>query len=162
MKLLFSEQQIKRKVKELGVSISQDYPDRTTVILGVLNGSFIFMADLVREIDLNIVIDFCQVKSYHNNKQQKLVFKKKWQNKLKDKHVILVEDIVDSGNTIKFLIDKIQKEKPKSLEICSLLQREGSNVDVKYKGFDVKKGQFVVGYGLDNDGYERNLNEIYY
>ena len=159
---LFTEQQIREKVKELGKQIIKDYKNKNgnVIILGVLNGSFIFIADLVREIYLPIIVDFCQVKSYNNNKQQKLVFKKKWQNKLKGKHVILVEDIVDSGNTIKFLIEKINRENPKSLAICSLLQREGSDIDVKYKGFEVKEGQFIVGYGLDNNQYKRNLKEI--
>lgn len=155
------ENQIKERPKELGEELLDLYKDSSPIFLGVLNGSFVFMADLIREYEGDCETDFCRVKSYENNKRGELTLTKKWELDFKDKDVIVVEDIVDFGTTIEFLKQEIQKESPRSITICSLLKRKSCPTEIDLVGFEIEDDSYVVGYGLDDNGLKRNLKQIY-
>ncbi|MFQ5823318.1 MAG: hypoxanthine phosphoribosyltransferase [bacterium] len=164
-KILLSEQQIKKKVKELGRQISNDYRGKCPILIGVLNGSFIFCADLFREIDIDCEVDFIKISSYGEAMETSSVVKllKDIDAHLKGRHVLVVEDIVDSGYSVQFLKHRINKTNPKSLNFVSLLVKEdGAKVpyDIQYIGFKIPN-RFVVGYGLDYAQKFRNLPTIY-
>ncbi|MFQ5708690.1 MAG: hypoxanthine phosphoribosyltransferase [bacterium] len=164
-KILLSEDEIRRKVKELGKQISKDYRGKCPILIGVLNGSFIFCADLFREITIDCEVDFIKISSYGEAMETSGVVKllKDIDAHLEDRHIIVVEDIVDSGYSVKFLEKKIRQVKPKSLKFVSLLvKQEGAKVpyDIHYIGFKIPN-RFVVGYGLDYAQKFRNLPAVY-
>ena len=163
--VLLSAAEIKEKVKELGQKISEDYRGKCPILVGVLNGSFIFCADLFRAIDIDCEVDFIKISSYGNametSREVKLL--KDIDAHLNDRHVIVVEDIVDSGYSVEYLRKKIERTKPKSLKFVSLLiKEEGAQVPyhIDYVGFKIPN-RFVVGYGLDYAQKFRNLPEVY-
>lgn len=162
--ILLSEEQLKNKVKELGKRISDDYKGKDLVIVGVLKGSVVFMSDLIREITIPCNIDFMAVSSYGNSTETTGVVRilKDLDYQIEGKNVIIVEDIIDSGVTLKYLLNYLNGRKPSSLEIVSLLnkpERRKVELTVKYIGFEVPDF-FLVGYGLDfAEGY-RNLPYI--
>ena len=156
--------EIESKVQELQNQIHQDYKDKTPVFIGILNGSFIFMSDLVKGYPGNCEMDFIKVSSYEGmdstGKVQNLMGLK---NDISGRDVILVEDIIDTGLTLKATIEKIENLNPSSISIVSLLFKpEKCQVDLKidYCGFEIPN-EFVIGYGLDFDGLVRNLKHIY-
>jgi hypoxanthine phosphoribosyltransferase len=156
---------IKKRIKELAHQINSDYNDKIPIFIGVLNGAFIFLSDLIREISINCEIDFLKLSSYGDQKitsgQVKLL--KELNCNVKGRHVIIVEDIVDTGLSIKFINSLIKKGKPKSVKIATLLYKKGiSKLDFKvdYVGFEIDD-KFVVGYGLDFAQKYRNLKAIY-
>ena len=162
---LLSAQDIEAKVAALAREISQDYKDSDLVVIGVLNGAFIFMADLVRFMEKSVSVDFIRVSSYGagdtSSGQHRLT--KPLEIDIKGKDVLIVEDIVDSGLTMRFLKDYFQKFSPRSIEICAMIdkkERRETPIDIKYACFDVEKG-FLVGYGLDFDENYRSLPGIY-
>ena len=164
-KVVISKAAIERRVKELGKAITRDYAEGELVIVGVLNGAFIFAADLVREIDLPLVVDFVRVASYGANTSSsgKLNFTKDIELPIAGKDVLLVEDIVDTGQTISYLKKFLAAKGARSVKICALLdKKERREIDValEYIGFTVEAG-FVVGYGLDCAEQYRNLPEVY-
>lgn len=162
--ILISEQEIQQRVKELGEKITQDYADKNLLVVGLLRGSFIFMADLVRAIDLSFQCDFIQLASYEQNKSLgRVKLKQDLEIDLEGKDVLVVEDIVDTGTTLKFIRELIQIKKPAALKICTLLYKHEIDTQARgqldYIGFEIAD-QYVVGYGLDDEGWGRGLGSI--
>ena len=163
--ILLSENEIKEKVRELGAQISKDYEGKCPILIGVLNGSFIFFADLFRNISIDCEVDFIKISSYGAAKETsgKIKVKKDIDAHLQDRHVIVVEDIVDSGYSVNYLKDRLQRVGPKSLKFVSLLVKEGAartKYSIDYVGFKIPN-HFVVGYGLDYAQKLRNLPAVY-
>lgn len=162
---VISKKEILKKVKELAQKIDKDYKNEPIVLIGTLKGAFIFLADLVRFLkNPNIQIDFVRVKSYgtSNTSSEKVEITKDLEISIEGKNVILIEDIVDTGITLKFLYEHLKKFNPKSLKICALIdkkERRKVNIPIDYKGFEIEKG-FLVGYGLDFAENYRHLPEI--
>lgn len=163
--LILSTSQIHDRVEELATRIARDYRGRRLVLLGVLNGAFIFAADLCRAIDLDLEIDFIRVASYGTAKVSSgnIRLLKEPSIDLTGKDVLLVEDIVDTGTTMAWLRDHFRCSPAASVRICSLIdkkERRAVPVEVDYVGFDLNRG-FLVGYGLDCAEQYRNLPAIY-
>ncbi|MBW3579511.1 MAG: hypoxanthine phosphoribosyltransferase [Actinobacteria bacterium] len=158
--LVVSEDELESRIAELGRRITADYAERPPLLVGVLKGAFVFMSDLSRAIDLPVEFDFMAVASYGSATRTSGVVRivKDLDLDLTGRHVLLVEDIVDSGLTLSYLRRNLLARSPASLAVCSLLVREGSDpeLDLAYVGFHVP-AEFVVGYGLDADERYRNL-----
>ena len=164
-KILISKSEIEEKVRELGKKISEDYRGKCPILIGVLNGSFIFCADLFREIDIDCEVDFIKISSYDNTKETSGEVKllKDIDAHLKGRHVMVEEDIVDSGYSVRYLETRMKMSNPKSLKFVSFLVKEGGKkvpYDIDYIGFKIPN-RFVVGYGLDFAQKFRNLRDIY-
>ena len=159
--------EIKNAVKRLPSEIKKDYADKCPVLIGVLKGSFIFLSDLARELNMPLKIDFTRACSYGSNNYSSgsVELVKDIEMSIKDLDVLVVEDIVDTGYTLNFIINHLKNKKPSSIKICSLMDKPLKRVvDVKvdYKGFTLDKDVgFVVGYGLDYNEEYRYLNGIY-
>ncbi|MFZ5764364.1 MAG: hypoxanthine phosphoribosyltransferase [Thermodesulfobacteriota bacterium] len=164
-KLILSSAQIAERVTELGRQISRDYAGRPLVLVGVLNGAFIFMADLARAIDLPVRIDFVRVASYGmTSSAGQLSFIKDVELPLTDADVLLVEDIIDTGRTIARLKEHFQAKGAASVRVCALIdktERREVQIEADYVGFPVAEG-FLVGYGLDFAEQHRNLADVYH
>ena len=158
-----SESSIQERVKELAEMINIDYAGQEIVFVGVLNGSFIFCADLFRLIKVPCQIEFVSLSSYEGSQSSgDIIFRMDVKQSLLGKNVILVEDIVDTGLTVSFLLKHMELKNPKSLKLCSLLLKQARlkvKVQVDYLGFDIED-KFVIGYGLDFDGLYRELPYI--
>ena len=159
--IVVSEEQIRARVAELGAQITADYEGRTPLLVGVLKGAFMFMADLSRAIDSPVEFDFMAVSSYGSATKTSGVVRivKDLDIDLTNRHVIIVEDIIDSGLTLQYLRRNLLARNPGSVEVCALLLREGLQArdpDLKYVGFRIPPA-FVVGYGLDVAERYRNL-----
>jgi hypoxanthine phosphoribosyltransferase len=154
---------LRARVAEIGVEITADYADRPPLLVGVLKGAFMFMADLCRAIDLPVELDFMAVSSYGSATRSSGVVRivKDLDTDLAGRHVLLVEDIVDSGLTLAYLRKYLAARNPASLEVCALLVRDANKVrdSLRYVGFALPP-DFVLGYGLDVDERFRNLEEI--
>jgi hypoxanthine phosphoribosyltransferase len=160
-----SASQISAKVKEIAAEINKEYKGRTPIFIGVLNGAFMFLSDLLKEISIECEVDFLKLSSYADQKVSSGDIKmlKKLNCQVKGRDIIVVEDIIDSGLSIKYMKSLIEQENPTSLKICSLLFKKNiSNLDFKidYIGFEIDN-KFVVGYGLDYAQKYRNLKQIY-
>jgi len=166
IKVLIEEPTLKKKVKELGKKLTIDYKDKNPVLVSILRGSFIFVADICRELKIPVTFDFMAVSSYGNSRVSSGIVRitKDLDCSIEGKEVIIIEDIVDSGRTLNYLIKNLRARNPKSIEVCALLDknvpRKMEN-SVKYKGFDIPN-KFVVGYGLDFGEKYRNLPFIGY
>ena len=165
MKPFIRESSIKDKVKELAQRLNRDYEGKTPIFIGILNGSFIFLSDLIREINVDCEIDFMKLSSYGDNQisSGNIKILKELNCQIKGRDIILVEDIIDSGLSIKYMRTLVEKENPKSLKIVALLFKKNvSNLDfeIDYVGFEIEN-EFVVGYGLDHAQKYRNLKGIY-
>lgn len=158
------EQIIKDKVKDLGASISSYYDkDSTLTIVCVLKGSLLFTADLIREIRLNTNIEFLDLSSYCGITRGKVVLNKDINFSIEGKEVLIVEDIVDSGNTINFILNQFKKKKAKSVKVVTLIFKPDAynfNMKIDWIGFNIKN-EFIVGYGLDYNQMYRNEKSIY-
>ncbi|KGI38768.1 hypoxanthine phosphoribosyltransferase [Clostridium tetani] len=159
--VLYNEEELRKKIKEMGKKITEDYKGKDLILIGVLKGSVIFMADLMKEINIPCNMDFMAVSSYGNSSETSGVVRilKDLDFEIENRDVLIVEDIVDSGVTLRYLVDYLEGRKPASIEIVCLLNKEErrqSNIDVKYIGFDVPD-YFLVGYGLDFAERYRNL-----
>ena len=160
--VLYTEEQLKKRVAELGAQITRDYQGKEKILLvSVLRGSYIFMADLSRAIDLPCTIDFMSVSSYGSGSESsgQVEIKKDISLNLEGYHVIIVEDILDSGNTLYYLMDMLRLRKAASIRICTLMDKPDRRVKpivADYSGFQIPDA-FVVGYGLDYDQRYRNL-----
>ena len=163
---LISAKDIDIQTKIIAKQISDDHRgDRTPIVMvGLLNGAFMFYADLVRNMNIDVECDFMRVKSYvSKNKQGDIQITKDLETPIKGKHVYLVDDILDSGNTMKAVIDYLEVKKPSSISIVTLITRETSPIPKQksYHAFTIKD-EWLVGFGMDNDkGYCRNLPSIY-
>lgn len=161
LKVLYDENQLRKRVNELGKLIENDYKDKDLVVIGVLKGCMFFMADLVREINLPLVIDFMVVSSYGASTKSSGVVRiiKDLERDIQGKDVLIVEDIIDTGLTLSYLIEVLKGRSPNSIEVVSLLDkpsRRKADVDISYTGFQVPD-EFVCGYGLDYNELYRNL-----
>jgi len=159
--VLLTHDQIQSKAAELGAQISADYAESDLLLVGVLKGAFVFMADLSRHITLPMEFDFMAVSSYGAATQTSGVVRilKDLDHEIQGRHVLLVEDIVDSGLTLSYLLKNLRTRKPASLEVCALLQKTGVQqvpIEIRYKAFEIPP-VFVVGYGLDYGERFRNL-----
>lgn len=159
--VLIDEQALQQRVKELGEEITRDYAGKEILMVGVLRGAVMFMADLCRAIKLPVGIDFMAISSYGQSTTSSGIVKviKDLDEELKGKHVLVVEDIIDSGLTLKYLLENLKSRQPASLKVCALLNKpERRKVDVHfdYIGFSVPDA-FLVGYGLDYAEKYRNL-----
>ncbi len=163
MKLLVSEEDIQKRVKELAKQITEDYRDKSPIFIGILNGCYVFMADLLREIDLDVEVDFVKIRSYEADSSTGTIkFRKDISADINNRHIIIVEDIIDSGFTINFLVNRLRGSGPKSVAVASILfKKEVAKIDfeVDYVGFEIPP-EFVVGYGLDYDEKYRNLKDV--
>ena len=164
-KILLSEQQIQERIVQLGQQITKDYANSVPLLVGVLKGAFVYMADLARAIDLPVEFDFMAVSSYGNATKTSGVVRivKDLDIDLSGRDVIVVEDIIDSGLTLSYLRKNLESRGPASLEICALLLRSGrqpNELGLKYVGFEIPP-DFVVGYGLDVAERYRNLPDLW-
>ena len=162
--ILISEEQLQAKIKNLGEQISADYAGKNLLLLGTLKGAVPFIADLARAIHLPLELDYMAVASYGNSTQSSGIVRiiKDLEGPIEQKHVLIIEDIIDSGRTLHYLTDLLNRRNPLSLKICSLLNKEHTrvqNVPVDYYGFTIPD-KFVVGYGLDYAQLYRNLPYI--
>ena len=161
---LISQQEIKEKNREIGQKITQDYKDLDLVVVGVLKGSFIFLADLVRQISIDHEIDLLGASSYEGTSSTgQIVFTKQPDLELKGRDVLLVEDIVDTGWTLAKTVESMQLLNPRSIKICALIdkrERREAQINVDYSCFCIDGG-FIVGYGLDYNEKYRNLPAIF-
>lgn len=163
-KVFFTEEQLAQRVKELGAEITRDYAGRQPVLASILRGSYVFMADLTRAIDLPISVDFMAVSSYGKGTTSsgQVQILKDLSDHIEGKDLILVEDILDSGNTLFYLMDLLQARKPASIRLCTLLDkpsRRSKPIHPDYCGFTIPDA-FIVGYGLDFAEKYRNLPYI--
>lgn len=163
--VMISEQEIKDKVKELGKMITEDYKGKDLVVICVLKGAIMFVSDLIKEIKVPLAIDFMAVSSYGNSTKSSGVVKiiKDLDDSIEGKDVLIVEDIIDSGLTLAYLLDNLESRDPNSIEICTLLDKptgRKTDVETKYVGFEIKD-EFVVGYGLDYAEKYRNVPHIF-
>lgn len=160
VEVLISAEELAARVKALGREITRDHEGRPLVVVGVLKGSFIFLADLVRAIDLPLSIDFIGITSYQGSSSTGVVqITSDLTRPIEGKDVLLVEDIVDTGLSMRYLLDNLATRRPSSLRVCALLEKPARarvKVPIDYRGF-VIGDEFVVGYGLDWDGKMRNL-----
>lgn len=160
-KVLYSQEALAKRVAELGEQITKDYAGEKLLVIGILKGSNMFMSDLVRHIRLPLKLDFMVVSSYGDATESSGVVRiiKDLEQSVEDYHLLIIEDIIDSGLTLSYLRENLMTRKPKSIEICTLLDkpsRRKQNVDVKYVGYEVPD-EFIVGYGIDYAEYYRNL-----
>ena len=158
--MLVTAEDLLRRVGELGQEISRDYAGRPLLLVGVLKGSFMFMADLARAIDLPLKMDFIGTSSYQGTKTSGVVrITNDLSRPIDGEHILLVEDIVDTGLTMQYLLENLATRHPASVKVCALLEKPARakvQVPIDYKGFTIPD-EFVVGYGLDWDGRFRNL-----
>ena len=164
-KLYIDRESILSRIKEIGAKVSEDYDGTVPIFIGVLNGSFIFLADLMREMTIDCEVDFWKLSSYGAQKVSsgKVRELKKVDADLHGRHVIVVEDIVDTGLSIEYVVERIRDYGPASLRVVTLLHKEEateSDVELDYVGFRIPN-RFVIGYGLDYGQLARNLPEIY-
>ena len=163
--IMLTEEQIQTRIAELGKILSEDYRDKDPVIIGVLKGVVVFYADMVRKITVPCQMDFMWISSYEGTESTgSVVVKRDIGTDIKGRHVLILEDIFDTGNSLSFVHDHLMTKEPASLKICTLLdkperRKPGVTLQADYVGFTIPN-EFVVGYGLDYDEYYRNLPYI--
>jgi len=162
--ILFTRDEIEATVKKLAAEIRQDYHDKCPLLLGVLKGSFMFMADLIRLLDFPLEVEFVRLSSYGGGKSPgKIKLVQGVQAKIKDRHVLVIEDIIDTGLTTAFVLDYLSQKKPASLKLCTLTDKPARRkipVNIDYCGLTVPN-KFIVGYGIDWNERFRHLPDIY-
>jgi len=159
--ILFSTEQIEERVRAMGAEISMEYAGRNPLLVGVLKGVLFFMADLLRSISIPVEVDFMAVSSYSPEARERGLVRlvKDLETPLVERHVLFVEDVVDTGLTLNYLLQNLRSRKPSSLEVCTLFNKSQHrliNIPIKYEGFELPD-LFVVGYGLDYRERYRNL-----
>ena len=160
--ILLTEEQIKAKVKELGAILTEEYRDKNPIFVGVLKGVVVFYADMIRAIDIPCEMDFMCVSSYHGTESTgRTMISKDLASDINGRHVVILEDIFDTGNSLEFVCNHLKNKNPASLKICTLLdkperRKPGVMVQCDWVGFTIPN-EFVVGYGLDYNEYYRNL-----
>ena len=164
-RILLTEEQIQEKVKELGVILTEEYKDKNPIVVGVLKGVVVFYADMIRQIKVPCQMDFMWISSYVGTESGgKMLVRQKLSNNIEGRHVLILEDIFDTGRSLQFLVDTLKAQNPASLKICTFLDKperrvEGITVKSDYTGY-VIPNEFVVGYGLDFNEKYRNLPYI--
>jgi len=164
-KELFTDSDIKNRISELGLEITRDYKYKNLLLVSILRGGVIFLADLIKEIDLTLSIDFMSISKYGIDDTSTGVVRitKDLDESIEGKDVLIVEDIIDTGLTISYLLRNLKSRFPGSIEICTLLDRDVrriAEIDIKYAGFKIGE-KYIVGYGLDYKQKFRNLQSIY-
>jgi hypoxanthine phosphoribosyltransferase len=164
LEVLIPQEAIRDKVRQLGERITRDYQDKDLILVGILKGSFVFLADLVREIDLPVQIDFMAVSSYGLSTQSSGVVRivKDLEESIEGRHLVVVEDIVDTGLTLNYIYGHLKSRGAISVKICTLLDKASRRqvaVPVHYRGFEIPD-HFVVGYGLDVKERYRNVGDV--
>lgn len=159
--VLLTEEMLAARVAELGAQITRDYADKEILAIGILKGAIVFMADLIRAIDRPVDLDFMAVSSYGERTDSSGIVRilKDLDKSIEGKHVLIVEDIIDSGQTLSYLIRNLRERRPASIQLCTLMnkpERRKVDLSVKYVGFEIPN-EFVVGYGLDYAEKYRNL-----
>lgn len=154
-----------KRIAEMGQDINRDFADKRPILIGILNGSFIFLADLMRHISIPCEVDFIKLSSYGDEKVSsgKVTERKELDANIEGRHIILVEDIVDTGLSLSYMVKKMKEKHPLSISIVSLLHKYEAtkyDVEIDYVGFPIKN-EFVLGYGLDYAQEGRNLAQIY-
>lgn len=162
--VLYTKEEIDKRVRELADIISRDYKGKEIIMIGVLKGAFIFMADLIRYLNSPCIVDFIRVASYGSGtvSSGKIEIKKDIETDIEGKDVLIIEDIIDTGLTISFLMDKLKERNPNSLKVCVFLDkkhRREIELNADYVGFTMDEG-FVVGYGLDCNEMDRFLADV--
>jgi hypoxanthine phosphoribosyltransferase len=159
-----SHQEIQQKVNEIAVNLTLDYADKNPMFLVVMNGAFIFAADLIRQLSFSCELNFVRIKSYHGTESSgKIDIYMPPNINLRDRHIIIIEDIIDTGNTMAAFLPELWKHQPLSIALTSILIKPDAHLHhivTKYPGFIIPN-KFVVGYGLDYDGKGRNLKDLY-
>jgi hypoxanthine phosphoribosyltransferase len=162
--LLFTRDEIEATVKKLAAEIRQDYHNKRPVLIGVLKGSFMLMADLIRLLDFPLEVEFVRLSSYGSRKSPgKIKLVHRLQSKIKDRHVLVIEDIIDTGLTTAFVLDYLSQKRPASLKLCTLTDKPARRkipVNIDYCGLTVPN-KFIVGYGIDWNERFRHLPDIY-
>jgi hypoxanthine phosphoribosyltransferase len=166
LNILFTKDEIAAAVSRLAAEISRDYRGKHPLLIAVLKGSFVFLADLVRQLDFPLEIEFIRLSSYGKGTESsgKVRMAPGATPQIKGRHVLVIEDIIDTGLTAAFLLDHLRRKKPASLKLCSLTDKEARRrvmVNIDYKGLTVPD-KFIVGYGIDCDERYRHLPDIYY
>jgi len=164
MEVLFDREELKNKVAELGSKITEEYRGREVLVVGILKGAFIFMADLIREIQIPLEIDFMDVSSYgiSTSSSGEVRIIKDLENSIQDKDVLIVEDIIDTGLTLKYITELLKTRNPRSVKVCCMLDkpsRRKTDIQADYVGFTIPD-RFVVGYGLDYAEQYRNYPAV--
>lgn len=164
-KILFRHEEIETTIKRLATEIQRNYKGKYPLLIGVLKGSFIFLADLVRQLDFPLEVEFLQVSSYGKKRtsQENINFFQGLKSPIEGREVLIVEDIIDTGRTTRFVFDYLFGNKPASLQLCALIDKPSRRqvlITVNYLGFTAPD-EFLVGYGLDYDEKYRNLPDIY-
>lgn len=163
-KILLSEQQIQDRIAELGKELTKEYAGKNPLVVGVLKGVVVFYADMVRQLDVPCQMDFMWISSYSGTESRGMVVRKDVTTDIKGRHVLILEDIFDTGNSLDFTYKHLMSKEPASLKICTLLdkperRKPGITLQADYVGFTIPN-EFVVGYGLDFDEQYRNLPYI--
>ena len=163
-RVLFDQPTILRRLDQIAAQISKDYSRKELTVIAVLNGSLVFMADLMRRIPLPLRLDCLSVASYHGKAQTsgEVIFKQIALPDVQDRHILILDDILDSGHTLAAIREKLETAQPRSIRVCVLLSKKKQRaraVDADYLGFEIED-EFVVGYGLDYDGLYRNLPHV--
>lgn len=166
LKVLLTETEIRKAVARLAAEIRRDYENKDLLLIGILKGSFIFLADLVRELGLPVEIDFVKLSSYYSGTETsgKVKMELGLKAKVKERHVLVVEDIIDTGTTVSFVLNYLKRKKPASLKLCALADKPARHrvpVHIDYLGFTIPD-RFIVGYGTDWDEKFRYLKDICY
>ncbi|WP_299288948.1 hypoxanthine phosphoribosyltransferase [uncultured Mucilaginibacter sp.] len=165
-KIMIDAETIRQRIVELGAQLNAEYQGKKPILLGILNGCFLFMADLVKQIDIPCEIAFMKVSSYHGGMESKRSVTEDYDLKMDigNRHLIIVEDIIDTGHTMHFIVNKLKARNPASVSICTLLYKpdamEHEIEEMEHVAFEIEN-KFVIGYGLDYKGFGRNLNAVY-
>jgi hypoxanthine phosphoribosyltransferase len=159
--ILFTEDQIKNRIFQLAETINEDYRHKYPIFVGVLKGVFIFMADLLRKIDIECDVDFLAISNYSNDARKRGVVRlvKDLDIPIEGRHVLFIEDVIDTGLTLNYILRNLQERSPASLEVCTLFDkptRRLIELPIRYKGFDLPD-KFIIGYGLDYNERYRNI-----
>lgn len=160
-RIMFDEEALKAKVVELGRSLTEDYRDKNPLVVGILNGAMVFYADLIRQLQISMETDFMKVSSYGASSvsSENVLIKKDLDVDVADRHVVIVEDIIDSGNTMLYLLNRLKDRGAASVRLCALFSkpsRRKVTVNIDYLGWEIPD-EFIVGYGLDFAERYRNL-----
>lgn len=162
-KVLVTEEELNVMLENLGKVITEDYRGKQLVVIGILKGAFVFLSDLVRQIDIPLNIDFMSISSYGHGKESsgKINILKDCDCNIEGKHVLIVEDVIDTGLTLKHLMDMLKERKPASLKLCVAFDKPNRKVDIEadYVGLKLPN-EFLVGYGLDYQDFYRNLPNV--
>ena len=163
LKKLIDKKEINNNIKQMGTDISKYYDNNSITVVSILKGSLLFTSDLIREIDLQMYIEFLRLTSYKGTRRKSIKLNDSIDFDIKGRNLLIIEDIIDSGNTIHYIVDELKKYNPKSIKIATLLFKPSTyNFDMKidWIGFNIKN-DFVVGYGLDYNEMYRNKKSIY-